>query len=424
MRVVPILLAALACALGRGAAAQLLDAYLPPGVPGYATESGVTVASRARPDSDPPGIHTGAFLLHPALQEGLGFDSNVFGGSGQRGSAIVETQPSLLIGSGWSRDALGFYAAADDRRDLGAPAQSRTDWTVSLGGALDIGADRLTLAAAVVDRHQDRTELDALPSDRPVAFQVDDVRAGYAWNLGRWTITPALEASAWRYADTTILGAPASQAYRDRTELQGSVTASYELAPLRRLLLVETTLGQHYTAPSAGQPRLDSTGTELLAGFDYDADALWRLRMLVGGEHRNFAAFPGQTGIVAEAELTWQPTGLTTVTLTLNRSIEDAAQEGVAAYTITRAGLTLDQELRRDVLLHFGAGIQRADFPQQDVRQNAALFDAGATWLVSRSVRVIATYDLTAQRGAAPASLLLSGSFTRSQAVLTLRLAL
>ena len=112
---------------------------------------------------------------------------------------MVGTRPSLLASSDWSRDALGLYVAADDRRDLDAPAQSRTDSTASLGGSLDIGRDRLTLAVAHIDNHEDRTQLDALPTDRPVPFQVDDARASYAWLSGRWTVTPTVEASSWHY---------------------------------------------------------------------------------------------------------------------------------------------------------------------------------------------------------------------------------
>ncbi|HEY1934358.1 MAG TPA: outer membrane beta-barrel protein [Acetobacteraceae bacterium] len=423
------LLIALACGATHAAEAQLLDALLPQGVPGYGTEPGVTVVSRARPDTEPPGIHAGAFLLHPSIAEAIGFDDNVLGGAARQGSAFVETQPSLLVGSGWSRDAIGLYVSADDRRDLEAAGQDRTDWTVSLGSAVDVGTDRLTLAAAHFSNHQDRTEQDALPTDRPVAFQVNDTRAAYAWNAGRWTLTPGLEASSWHYDPTTVLGVPVNQNYRDRNVLQGDMTAAYELAPLRSLLLVARGIGQHYTTPAAGQPRLDSTGMQLLAGLDYDAGAVWRLRLLAGAEHRAFAAFPAQTAAIAEAELAWQPTGMTTVALTLNRSIEDAAQEGVAGFTSTSARLTLDHELRRDVLLHVATGLQHADFPQTGARQDAYTFDAGATWLASRYVRLTATYDLTAQQGGAvstlPASgLPLSGSYTRNQAMLTLRLAL
>ncbi len=418
---------ALGCGfVGGGAAADWLDTLFPPGVPGYGTEPGVTVASRLRPDTQPEGVRDGAFILHPSWEQSIGYDSNVLGGPSPLGSWVVGTRPSLLAASDWSRDALGAYVAADDRRDLGVPAQSRTDWTASLGGSLDIGRDRLTLAVAHIDSHQDRTDLDALPTDRPVPFQVDDLRASYAWLSGRWTVTPNVEASSWHFGTASILGVPASQSYRDRIVLQGGTTVSYELAPQRTLVLVARAIGQDYARPLPGQSTLNSTGYQALAGFDYADDAVWRYRLLLGAEHRDFAAaaFPARSAAIAEGEIAWMPSGLTTVTASFTRSMEDAAQEGVAGFTDTTAKLTLDHELRRNLLLHAYAGLQRAEFLQGGTQQTSAALGVGATWLVSRRVQLSATYDFTGQRGSGTATLPLSGDYTRGLALLTLRFGL
>jgi hypothetical protein len=418
---------ALGCGFaGCSAAAAWLDTLFPAGVPGYGAEPGVTVASRLRPETQPEGVRSGDFILHPAWEQSIGYDSNVLGGPSPVGSWVVGTRPSLLASSDWSRDAVGAYVAADDRRDLGAWAQSRTNWTVSLGGRLDIGRDRLTLAVAHIDSHQDRTDLDALPTDRLVPFQVNDVRAAYAWSSGRWTVTPNLEASSWHYGATSILGAPASQSYRDRTVLQGGTTVSYELAPQRSLVFVTRAIGQDYTHRSPGQNSLNSTGYQALAGFDYDDDAVWRYRFLLGAEHREFAAaaFHARTAAIAEGEITWMPTGMTTVTAAVTRSMEDAAQEGVAGFTYTTAKLTLDHELRRDLLLHASAGLQHADFLQGGTQQTSYSLGAGATWLVNRRVQLSATYDYTEQHGSGTAALPISGDYTRGLALLTLRFGL
>ncbi|HVC61664.1 MAG TPA: outer membrane beta-barrel protein [Acetobacteraceae bacterium] len=418
---------ALGCGVvGGGAAADWLDTLFPPGVPGYGTAPGVTVASRIRPETRPKGMRAGGFVLHPSWEQATGYDSNVLGGPAALGSWVVGTRPSLLVSSDWSRDALGAYVAADDRRDLDVPAQSRTDWTASVGGSLDIGRDRLTLAVAHSDSHQDRTDLDALPADRPVPFRVEDLRAAYAWSSGRWTVTPNLEASSWHFGATSILGAPAGQSYRDRVVLHGGTTVSYALAPQRSLVFVTRAIGQHYAHPSPGGSRLDSTGYQTLGGFDYDDDAVWRYRLLLGAEHRDFAAagFPARAAVIAEAEIAWMPSGLTTVIASFTRSMEDAAQEGVAGYTYTNARVTLDHELRHDLLLHGYAGLQRADFLQGGTQQTAYSLGVGAAWLMNRRVRLSATYDLTSQHGPGTAALPLSGSYTRSLALLTLRFGL
>src|SRR3954447_21210608 len=111
---------ALACS---GVQAELLSTYFPAGVPGFATEPGVTVRSRLRPEYEHAGSRLGSFALRPQLDQGWGYDSNVFGGANARGSWFLGSHPSLLVGSDWSRDSLVGYFGLDDWRYLNEPRQ-------------------------------------------------------------------------------------------------------------------------------------------------------------------------------------------------------------------------------------------------------------------------------------------------------------
>lgn len=413
-----IALALLACSLpGARAAADMLSALLPTGVPGYGTDPGVTVTSRLRPETQPQGVRAGLLVLHPQLDEAFGYDSAPFGTT-TRGSAVLQTRPSLLLNTDWSRHALGAYLAADDRRYLGAAAQNRTDWSLSLGGGVDIGRDRLTVSVAHLLQHQDRWQIGALATDRPVAFQLDDARAGYTLAGGRWTLTPQVEITSWRFSATTLDGAPLDQAYRDRTVLQGGVTLDYQLAPRRDVMLVTRAVGQHYRHNAVDQPGRDSTGYQALLGYADDDGGMWRYSLLAGIESRQFAALSSRTAAVGEAAVAWNVTGLTTLSASLSRSIEDAAQEGVAGFTYTSARLAVDHEYRRDVLLHASAGLQRADYLQGGGQQNGYALGAGITWLMNRHVHVSASWDLSTQHGGGLAG------YTRQLGLLSLRLGL
>jgi hypothetical protein len=418
-----VTLGALAGSVGR---AELLSSYFPLGVPGYGTAPGVTVASRVRPDYDSPGTQLGSFVLQPRLDEGFAYDNNVFGGAQKQGSWILGTHPSLLINSDWSRDSLGGYLGVDDFRYLDQPTQSRTNWTASLGGTLSVGRDQLTLAVAHFALHQDRTELDALPSDTPVAYTVDDIRAGYTFALNRLSITPSLAFSAYRYSNTAILAVPTSQAYRDRDVAQASVITRYEIMAQHNLVVVIRAIDSHYTAPQVGQPTRNSSGYQALIGLEDDADAVWRYRVLVGWERRDFAAseYATHQAPLAEADLIWSPSGLTTVTATLTQSIEDAAQESVVGYAYTAAKVTVDHEYQRNLLLQASAGVQRAVFLQGGGQASGYLLGASATWLLNRHMRVSASYDFTDQRGSNNPTQQISGNYTRSIALLTVRFAL
>ena len=76
--------AAIGCVARIRRAGRTAVELFPAGVPGYGEAPGVTVASRVRPDFDPPGVRVGSFLLRPRWAEGLGYDNNVFGSSERR----------------------------------------------------------------------------------------------------------------------------------------------------------------------------------------------------------------------------------------------------------------------------------------------------------------------------------------------------
>jgi hypothetical protein len=402
------------------AQAQPLSSYFPEGVPGFGAMPGVTVLSRTRPDYAPQGIRVDDFLISPSFEEGVGYDSNVLGGPGSPGSWTLGTHPSVRVASDWSRDSVAGVLGVDDTRYLDAPQQSRTDANLVMGGTKLIGRDQLTVAVAYLDLHEDRTALDAVPSDTPVGFSLTDARVGYTVALDRLSLTPNLEVSGYRYDNTTILGVPASQSYRNRDIVAGGLTARYELMPLQDLVLVVRGTGTNYLVQQAGQPTRNSTGAMVLVGLSDDSDAVWRYRLLVGWEERNFAAsaYSAHAAPVAEAEAIWSPSGLTTVTGRLTRSIEDAAQEGVSGYTYTAAGLTIDHEYRRDILLQATGGMQRADFLQGGGTQTSLLLGLGVTWLVDRKMRVSATYSYGDQQGGGVGTV---GPFGRSLGLLSVR---
>ena len=62
------------------------------------------------------------------------------------------------------------------------------------------------------------------------------------------------------------------------------------LSPQRNLLVVMRVLGSHYVEPQSDTPTRNSTGYEALMGMSDDADAVWRYRVLLGWEVRDFAA--------------------------------------------------------------------------------------------------------------------------------------
>jgi hypothetical protein len=421
-----ILIAVSLLATAQGAAAQLLTSLFPEGVPGYGAEPGVTVQSRVRPEYDPLGIRVDTLMIKPLLSESIGYDNNIFGGPAPHGAWEIATRPSVLLSTDNSDGGAAMFVSASDVRYLGEPSQNRTDGAAFLGGTIDLGRDKLTLGGGYLAQHEDRTELDALPSDRPVGFAVANARVAYAAVFGAFTATPSIDLNRWRFDNTTILGVPISEAARDRTTAQAALNLRYNWMSGRDLLLVTRVLDTHYDDPAPGLASNNSTSWQMLLGADYDDDTVWRYRILVGGEYRQSAsaAVASQSTPIAEAEITWSPSGLTTVRATAIRGIEDAAQTGLSSYTYTRAKLTVDHEYLRNVLLNASATVQQATFNQTGGQQLGIGFGAGATWLVNRTLRLSLTYDFADVRNEHLPVGTVAGDYTRGLTMLTLRVGL
>ena len=402
--------------------AQFLSAYFPQGVPGYDTGPGITVRSRVRPEQDPLGIRIDGGLIKPTLTESFGYDDNIFGGRGQRGSWRITTEPTVLAGGESSRGSFGLFSSLTDTRYLAQPSQNRTDGGVFLGGTIPFGLDKLTLGVGYLARHEDRAALDALPSDRPVAFQVADIRMSYELTLGVFTLTPSVDLTQWRFANTTILGVPATQSTRDRTTALAEITLRHAWMPGRTLLLVARMLDTHYDFPAAGVTSNNSVRWQALAGADYDANSVWRIRAL-GGVEVSQGAVP-QTDAVLEAEAIWSPSGLTDVTLNLTRGIEDAAQTGLSSFTYTAGTLTLDHELARDVLLNASVRFRQADYVATAAQQTGVTAGGGVTWLVRRGLSLSLAYSWDSVRDHHVPATVLAGDYTRQLALLTMRFGL
>ncbi len=392
----------LACTLAGPAHSQLIDIYLPANVPTFDQSRGVTVLSRLRPLYQDEGVRVGGFTLRGGLDERFGYDSNITGTRTGPASPVVQTSPSASAESNWSRNRLGLSVALDRFDYPSAPRQSHSDYTVALGGGWTVLGNSLDVGYSHVHGNEFGSDIGAVAYDAPVPFDVDIARATFAWDQGRVRFAPNLDYRQYRIGDAEIAGQSLTQRYRDRDVLSGGVTTSYLLSEQRSLLLVLQGSGSHYVHPTPGAPSNDSRSVLVLPGIDYQASGPWRLRLLVGGELRTFdaAQYGSRAAPILEGSLIYTPSGRTTVTATVRRAIEDPEAEGTSGFTVTGAGLVVDHELRRNVLLQARADIRTVDYFQGLGRTTGFGFGGGATWLVDKRVSLFATYRFSHQDGA------------------------
>ncbi len=400
----------LAWGVSPGAHAQYVENYFPTGVPGFDRDQGVTVLSRLRPLYQEPGVRLGAYTVNARLDENVGYDSNILGVNGGPSGGFVRTSPSVSAISNWSRNRFGISVSADNYSYFSASQLNYTNYNASVGGAYTIGRHDLNIGYSHFRQHELGTDIGAIATTTPLPYDVDAVRADYTIEAGRFSFVPNVDVRLFQFGNAAVIGQPTNQNFRDRTVVVGGVTTRYSLSDQRGLLLVLQGINSHYIRPQDQQTSNNSKSFLALAGIDYQATGLWRYRLLAGIEVRDFAAsqYGTRTAPIAEANVIYTPTGLTTLTGYVRRQIEDVQSEGTAGYTFTTTGIVVDHELQRNVLLQGRGGFQAAEFFQSTGTTTSYTLGGGVNWLVNRRLRLSADYDFTQQSG--PGSTTVVGS--------------
>ncbi len=386
-----------------------LDNYFPQGVPGAAEEEGVTVRSRLRPEYNAQGIREGAFIIRPGFDEQAGYNSNVVGGATQgQGSSELNSSGSVSVNSDWSRNSIGFSAGVNDTRYFDVPRLSHTDYNASLGGSLDLGRDQLDLSVNYLSANEEPYDIgvnngmNTIDLVKPLNFTVTDFRASYNTVFGRFTVTPNVDYQLFRFAHGDFSNVPLNseaafdQTLRDSNILQGGVIGRYEFQPNRDAVIV---FNGNYNDYIHGGNRVDlgvvnSTGATVLAGLDYELTGAITLRALAGYQERFFRGRTSNMGApIAEADVIWNPTGLTTVTARYARTIEDATTDTVTGYTYDRVSAIIDHELYRNILLQASAHLDKANYQGSNSQQTIYGGALGVTYLINRNIQTALSYQ-------------------------------
>ena len=371
------------------AQSAILDQFIDPEIPGMAVEPGVSVSSRLRPDYDYRTVQIGNIVIRPEVSESLGYDSNILGTSHGPGSTVLDTVGSVQIVDAQSHHTVGMSASLDDVQYLQQQKSSTLNWNASLGGTYQFGRDSGFAGYTHQTLNQTPRDLDTPRLDRPIPYNIDDFRLGYDATFSRLTLRPEIDVQRLTFQNGTVAGQPYLQKFRDRTVLAPSLVAGYELDDRRRLVLAVRDASALYDTADAAGLRHDYNDVAVMTGLDDDLDGVVRIRALIGYETRYFSAASFKTiqAPIAEAALIYTPTGLTTLTATVTRRIADSSDEATTGHTETTAGLVVDHEYLRNVLLQARLSATSDEYPGGGT-QTLVAAGGGVTWLLNRNLRL------------------------------------
>lgn len=360
---------------------------------------GDTVATRARPEYDPLGIRAGGFLVFPQLTvEGI-YNDNIFAsGSDETDDFITSIQPEVTIESNWSRHAFAVAGGGDFGIYAQNSREDYQDWFAATDGRLDLTRDAaIYLGGGAARRHEDRGEPDA-PTDArdPTIFYNYNAFARYDQALNRFSLTADAVFDRLDYDNTPEIGGGDVRNHdRDRNVYSAPVRLGYEINPqYEAFVRVAPNLRRYDQTPDNDGLDRDSWGYSAVGGVAVDFGGI-TFGEVYGGYLQQFYD-DNDLGTTNSptfgGALTWNASTLTTLNLTVERSVQETTATGASSYISTFGGLTLDHELLRNVILSARGTVTNNDY--QDINRTDWFYIAGASvrYLMNRNLYVTAGY--------------------------------
>ena len=185
-------------------------------------------------------------------------------------------------------------------------------------------------------------------------------KLGYEHRFNRVKLEGWYELQQLDFDDVgTLAGGIINNDDRDRDRDVYTAKMSYEIQPRYDAYLKYEYNEIEYdeSFDDAGFDR-SSDGYRALAGIAIDLTGLLVGDFYAGYQEQEYddAALDDIDDYTFGAELTWNPTGLTTVTLSAERLIQETTVTAASGYLSSNLGFRVDHELRRNILLNATLG--------------------------------------------------------------------
>jgi hypothetical protein len=359
-----------------------------------------TVADRHRPALDPLGIRVGGLQLFPEVGIGGVHNDNVFALEDEKTSDLIYViEPRLELRSNWSRHELNVGADAAVRRFRDNGGEDHEDYAIWAGGRLDVSRSGfLATEMRHARRHEDRESPDDAQGFERTAFDVSSMTLSYDTRpeVSRLYVRLEGEYRGLDFEDSLGPSGPINNDDRDRRELSGSLRVGYAPTPSYFLFLQGETRSIRYDDEfdDAGFQR-DSDDDEISLGVAIDFSGLIFGDIFFG--HRtvefNDPRFTDIDGPSFGADVAWNITGLTTLSLSGRRSVEPTTIVDVSGVVETRFGLRVDHELLRNLILSLEWTTVDEDFDGIDRKDEIDTVDFSARYLMNRRAELVLAYS-------------------------------
>ena len=365
-------------------------------VPGRHVVDGVF--DRSRPDYAAIGLRRGIFTFYPMVTLRAWYDDNIFARRfTKRDDVITRLAPSLIV-KGRIRDHhFAAYGGVEGVFYRDFHDENQTNAHAGLRGRVAIGRDmQLRYHGNWYRTHEKRGSSSAVISgalsEDPVT--INTFRAGTAVDkrFNRFAVSVGGSYKRTTYDDATVGGLKVSQDFRNGDVYTLQLRTAYDISPSSAIFAEAGYEWRDYERRT-----LNSGSVRAVAGIRADITHLLRGEIYAGYLQRTFDT-PGVADIQTAhygGTLNWFVTPLMTLTLLGERNIQETTFLRVGSYVESIAGVRVDYELLRNLILSGRASYQWDDY--QDAARDDYYKKLGlsATLLLNRHAHLSMDYRYT-----------------------------
>ena len=338
------------------------------------------IKERKSSDYVQQGLHAGAFTVLPKLDFTNEYNSNIYYRDKSLGptsdSYVAHFKPGVNANSNWSRHSLKFKLDTDLALYATQPDQNDYNHVMtSVDGRIDVLRDsHFDTGFGYNYLTESRGSPDQINGIAPTIYDTKVIDGFYTQTFNRVTARAGLNAIRYDYQNVdTSLGTVLEMTTRNHWLYAPEVRVGYLIQPEYEAFVkfqyldasYDTNVYTNGVAPSintvTGQvsnPSYDrnSWGYNALTGMAFDVTGLITGDASIGYIQRTYVdpALSEVSGVNGFVNLKWRPTALTTVKGKVARTINETTQAGVAGVFTTGVGLTVEHELKRNILVYAG----------------------------------------------------------------------
>lgn len=355
----------------------------------------VHIREKPRPEYDAQGINLGGFTLLPELTVGETYSDNIYATKNDETSDWITTvAPTISLESDWSRHALnmetgmkgGFYSSESD--------ENYVDGRFLIDGRLDVLRESFLTAMAGTRRlHEERGDPDFGEDwDEPSTYYLHNADLSYYHGRGKLSVTGGTGVTAYDYKSVDLQdGGSENMDYRDRKVYNVNARVEYDLHPDANPFITSRYNWRDYDESDAQR---DSQGYRVGAGTGFDLGGVTSGEVFGGYMAQDYDDRSDISGPWYGMSLLWNVTTMTSVEAEVQRTIQETTRKDSPGIRGTEAGISVDHELLRNLLVGASYDYTRNSYEDVDITDKYHTISSNLTYLWNRYLNAELDYTL------------------------------